>query len=77
MMGLRWQWPWGLFSQSERCEMMAGGGGEMVGPLRHSSDHGGGLEMVRCVSCSFGWSGQCEIAVGRSCEGMEAGGCGE
>ena len=42
MMGLRWQWPWGLFSQSERCEMMAGGGGEMVGLLGHLSDHGGG-----------------------------------
>ena len=42
MMGLRWWWPGNSFGESGRHEMVAGGGGEMVGPLRHSSDHGGG-----------------------------------
>ena len=40
-MGSRWQWPWGLFGQSGRHKMMACGG-EMVGPLGCSSDHGRG-----------------------------------
>ena len=34
-MGSRWWWPWGSFSQSERYEMVAGGGDKMVGPLGH------------------------------------------
>ena len=30
MMGLRWWWPWDSFGQSGSCEMVAGGGDEMV-----------------------------------------------
>ena len=76
-MGLRWWWPWGSFGQSGRCEMVAGGGGEMVGPLGHLSDHGRGYERVGRLACSFGWGGGCEMMVGGSGVGMGAGGCGE
>ena len=76
MMGSRWWWPWGSFSQSERCEMVAGGGDKMVGPLGHSSGHGRGYEMVGCLAHPFSWGGGCKIAVGGSDEGMGGGGCG-
>ena len=34
MMGSRWLWPWVLFSQSGRYEMVAGGGGRLNGGVR-------------------------------------------
>ena len=77
MMGSRWWWPWGSFSQSERYEMVAGGGDKMVGPLGHLSDHGRGYEMVGRLACSFSWGRGCEMRVGGSGVGMGAGGCGE
>ena len=57
--------------------MVACGGGEMVGPLGCSSDHGGGYEMVGCLARSFSWGGGCEIVTGVSGEGMGVGGYGD